>query len=178
MTENVFINTKNTSHSITAEVQIPQEGANGVILAQAGRFGGWSLYVKDGKPMYAYNFLGLKAYKVASSKPLPTGKVTIRYEFTYDGGGVGKGGTGKILVNGEKVAEGRIDRTQAFAFSADEGADVGVDGETPVTDDYKERDNAFTGQIHKVTVEIAPVKVSAAEREVIRKASVVVRMAE
>jgi hypothetical protein len=154
MTENVFINTKNKSHTITAEVQVPKGGANGVILSQAGRFGGWSLYVKDGKPMYTYNFLGLSSYKVAAPKPLPEGKVTIRYEFAYDGGGLGKGGKGTILVNGEKVAEGRIDRTQANLFSADEGADVGLDGETPVTDDYAERDNKFTGKIGKVTVDL------------------------
>ena len=154
MTENVFINTKNRSHTIIAEVTIPKDGANGVVLAQAGRFGGWSLYVKDGKPLYTYNFLGLSAYKVASPKVLPEGKVTIRYEFVYDGGGFGKGGKGTIFVNGEKVAEGRIDRTQGYAFSADEGADVGLDGETPVTDDYKQRDNKFTGKIHQVTVEL------------------------
>jgi arylsulfatase A-like enzyme len=154
MTENVFINTKNKSHTITAEVQVPKGGANGVILSQAGRFGGWSLYVKDGKPMYTYNFLGLSSYKVAASRPLPEGKVTILYEFAYDGGGLGKGGKGTILVNGEKVAEGRIDRTQANLFSADEGADVGLDGETPVTDDYAERDNKFTGKIGKVTVDL------------------------
>ena len=85
-----------------------------MILAQAGRFGGWSLYLKDGKPMYAYNFLGLKTYKVAATEALPAGKATIRYEFAYDGGGLGKGGTGTILVNGKKVAEGRIDRTQGY----------------------------------------------------------------
>src|SRR5262249_7318263 len=94
MTENVFINTKNRSHSITAEVQIPQGGASGVILSQAGRFGGWSLYVKDGKPMYTYNYLGLSASKVDSPTALPEGKVTIRYEFAYGGGGLGKSGTG------------------------------------------------------------------------------------
>ncbi len=154
MTENVFINTKNKSHTITAEVQVPKGGANGVILSQAGRFGGWSLYVKDGKPMYTYNFLGLSSYKVAAPTPLPEGKVTIRYEFAYDGGGLGKGGKGTIFVNGDKVAEGRIDRTQANLFSADEGADVGLDGETPVTDDYAERDNKFTGKIGKVTVDL------------------------
>ena len=154
MTENVFINTKNKSHIITAEVQVPKGGVNGVILSQAGRFGGWSLYVKDGKPTYAYNFLGLSSYKVAAPRPLPEGKVTIRYEFAYDGGGLGKGGKGTIFVNGDKVAEGRIDRTQGFAFSADEGVDVGLDGETPVTDDYKQRENKFTGTIVKVTVEV------------------------
>ena len=154
MTENVFINTKNKSHTITAEVQVPKGGANGVILSQAGRFGGWSLYVKDGKPTYTYNFLGLSSYKVAAPTPLPEGRVTIRYEFAYDGGGMGKGGKGTIFVNGEKVAEGRIDRTQANLFSADEGADVGLDAETPVTDDYEERDNKFTGKIDKVTIDL------------------------
>jgi arylsulfatase len=154
MSENVFINTKNRSHTITVEATIPKGGASGVLISQAGRFGGWSLYVKDGKPMYTYNLLGLSASKVASAKALPEGKVTVRYEFAYDGGGLGKGGKGTILVNGEKVAEGRIDRTQPNFFSADEGADVGVDGETPVTEDYKEGDNRFTGKIHKVVVEL------------------------
>jgi hypothetical protein len=125
-----------------------------VILSQAGRFGGWSLYVKDGKPMYTYNFLGLSASKVASPKALPEGKVTIRYDFAYDGDGLGKGGKGTIIVNGEKVAEGRIEKTQSNIFSGDEGADVGLDGETPVTEDYKEGDNRFTGKIHKVTIEL------------------------
>lgn len=154
MTENVFLNTKNRSHSITADLEIPQGGANGVLIAQAGRFGGWALYVKDGKPTYAYNFLGLQIFKVAADKPLPTGKVTVRYEFAYDGGGPGKGGTGTIFVNGDKVATGAIVRTQAFAFSADEGVDVGEDGETNVSDDYKEGDNNFTAKIHKIVVEL------------------------
>ena len=154
MTENVFINTKNRSHTITAEVMIPKGGANGVILSQAGRFGGWSLYVKDGKPIYTYNYAGLSVSRIASAKPLPEGKVTIRYEFEYEGGGLGKGGTGTIQVNGEKVAAGKIERTQSNVFSADEGVDVGVDGETAVTEDYREGDNKFTGQIVKVTVEL------------------------
>ncbi len=154
MTENVFINTKNRSHTITATVRIPQGGADGVILCQAGRFGGWSLYVKDHKPIYAYNYLGRDAFKIASPRPLPEGQVTIRFEFVYDGGGLGKGGNGTILINGEKLAEGRLPMTQGYFFSADEGADVGLDGETPVTDDYKERDNKFTGKIDKVTIEL------------------------
>ncbi len=150
----VFINTKNRSHSITAVVQIPAGGANGVIIAQAGRFGGWSLYLKDGKSRYTYNFLGLKADKIAANNPIPAGKATIRYEFAYDGGGLGKGGMGTILVNGETVATGQIDRTQFGAFSANEGVDVGLDCETPVTDDYKAGDNKFTGKIEKVMIEV------------------------
>ena len=173
MSENVFINTKDRSHTITAEVEIPQKGANGVILAQAGRFGGWSLYLKDGKPVYTYNFLGLQRFNIAAAQPLAAGKATIRYEFAYDGGGMGKGGMGTLFVNDKKVAEGRIEHTQCCAFSSDETADVGVDEATPVTEDYKERDNAFTGRIHKVTVELKEIKSASveAERSAVREAS-------
>lgn len=154
MMENVFINTKSVSHTITAEVEVPAKGCEGVVLCQAGRFGGWSLYVKDGKPRYCYNWVGLERYTIAADKPLPAGKVTIKYEFAYDGGGLGKGGNGTLLVNGEKVAEGRIGNTNAFIFSADETADVGADEATPVTEDYKEGDNKFTGKIGKVVIEV------------------------
>jgi arylsulfatase len=157
MSENVFINIKNRSFSINAHVEIPEGGANGVILAQAGRFGGWSLYLKDGKPTYCYNFLGLQQFKVAAPQALAPGKATVRMNFDYDGGGVGKGGTATLLVNGGQVANGRIDRTQGMVFSADETAGVGMDDATPVTTDYKERDNAFTGKILKVTVDVKPV---------------------
>jgi arylsulfatase len=161
MSENVFINIKNRSLSITADVEIPAGGANGVILAQGGRFGGWSLYLKDGRPAYCYNFIGLEEYKVSAPQAVAAGKATIRMNFDYDGGGLGKGGTANILVNGEKVASGRIERTQPAIFSADETAGVGVDDATPVTNDYKERDNAFTGKILKVTVDVKPIGAAA-----------------
>jgi hypothetical protein len=157
MSENVFINIKNRSYSVTADVEIPEGGANGVFLAQGGRFGGWSLYLKDGKPTYCYNFLGLQEFRVAAPKAVAPGKATIRMNFDYDGDGLGKGGTAAILVNGEKVASGRIERTQAMIFSADETAGVGKDDATPVTADYKERDNAFTGKISKVVVDVKPI---------------------
>jgi arylsulfatase len=157
MSENVFINIKNRSFSINADVEVPSGGANGVILAQAGRFGGWTLYLQDGKPTYCYNFLGLQQFKVAASQPLAAGQATVRMNFDYDGGGAGKGGTATLLVNGQQVASGRIDRTQGMMFSADETAGVGMDDATPVTTDYKERDNAFTGKILKVTVDVKPV---------------------
>jgi len=142
---------------ITAEVDVPKKGVNGVILAQAGRFGGWSLYVKDGKPTYTYNWLGLQRYTVASKQALPAGKATIRFEFAYDGDGVGKGGVAKLLVNGKNVATGRIERTQCCAFSADEGADVGADEGTPVTEADKVPFK-FTGKIAKVTIELKEMK--------------------
>jgi arylsulfatase len=168
MSENVFINIKNRSLSITADVDVPEGGANGVMLAQGGRFGGWSLYLKDGKPTYCYNFLGLEEFKVAATQPVAAGKATIRMNFDYDGGGPGKGGTATLLVNGEKVASGRIERTQAGIFSPDETAGVGADDATPVTADYKERDNVFTGKIFKVTVDVKPI--GAAEKAAASKA--------
>ncbi len=173
MSENVFIGLKNRSHTITAEVEIPKTGANGVLLAQAGRFGGWSLYVKDGRPAYTYNWLGLQRYTVAATQSLPAGKTTIRYEFSYDGGGLGKGGKGTIFVNGRQVATGRIERTQCCFFSADEGTDVGADEGTPVTEAYKPPFK-FTAKISKVTVELKDVK--AAEHEGAEEAHRVARL--
>ena len=155
MMEGVFINIKNRSKTITAEVDVPAGASNGTILAQGGRFGGWALYVKDGVPAYDYNFLGMKSTSIKASKPLPAGKATIRYDFAYDGGGPGKGGMGTLFVNGEKVAEGRIEHTQAGIFSADETADVGIDLGTPVVEAIgSEAKSKFTGHIPKVTVEV------------------------
>lgn len=154
MAENAFINIKNRSHTITAEVEVPSSGVDGVILCQGGRFGGWSLYVKDGKPTYTYNWLGLESFTIASTEPLPAGKSTIRFVFAYDGGRPGAGGTGTIEVNGKKVASGRIEKTEPMMFSIDDGADVGSDGGTPVTETYSEHGNTFAGKIKKVTLEL------------------------
>jgi arylsulfatase A-like enzyme len=155
MMEGVFINVKNRSKTITAELEVPQGVANGTIIAQGGRFGGWSLYVKDGVPAYDYNFLGLKQTSIVASKPLAPGKATVKLDFAYDGGGPGKGGLGTIYVNGEKVAEGRIEHTQPGIFSADETADVGIDLGTPVVESIgSEAKSKFSGHISKVTVEV------------------------
>jgi hypothetical protein len=160
MLENTFINVKNRSKTITAEIEIPSGGANGVILAQGGRFGGWSLYVKDGKPAYTYNFLGLERYTVAATNPIPAGSATVKLDFIYDGGGLGKGGMATLSVNGEAVAEGRIEKTQPLIFSADETADVGLDNQTPVAEGIGigRDETRFTGKIRKVTVEVKDVK--------------------
>ena len=155
MTENVFLNIKNTSKTITAEIVVPEGGGNGAILVQGGRFGGWALYVKDGVPAYDYNFLGLQRFTVAATEKLEPGKATIRFEFKYDGGGLAKGGMGTLYVNGKKVGEGRIERTQPMVFSADETADVGIDLATPVVETIgSEAKSKFTGRIPKVTIEI------------------------
>ena len=166
MMENVFINTKNASHSITAEVSIPKGGGTGVILAQGGRFGGWSLYLKDGKPAYTYNWLGLKRYTIAAQKALPAGKASIRYEFAYDGGGFCKGGVGTIFVNNKKVAQGRVENTQGYLLSLDEGADVGEDGETPVVEDYgNPAPHKFNSKIEKVTIDVKKMQMAGALEE-------------
>jgi len=155
MTENTFLNIKNKSKTITAEVEVGKDGGNGIIITQGGRFGGWALYVKDGVPAYDYNFLGLQRFTVASDNRLPEGKSTIRFEFAYAGGGMGKGGDAVLYVNDEKVAEGKIPHTQAIFFSADETADVGIDLATPVVESIgSEKESKFTGHIPKVTVEV------------------------
>jgi arylsulfatase len=155
MQENVFLNVKNKSMKITADVEIPAGGGNGTLIAQGGRFGGWSLYVKGGKPAFDYNFLGLERWSIASAQALAPGKATIVFDFAYDGGGPGKGGTGTLSVNGKQVAQGRIERTQAAIFSADDTADVGIDLATPVVESVgSEKKSRFTGRIPKLVLEI------------------------
>jgi arylsulfatase A-like enzyme len=157
MLEGVFINVKNRSKTITAEIEVPAEGGNGTLIAQGGRFGGWSLYVKDGMPGYDYNFLGLQRTSIASTKKLKPGKAQLRFQFDYDGGGPAKGGLGTLFVDGEKVAESRIAATQPGLFSADETADVGIDLGTPVVEAIgAEAKSRFTGRIPKLTVEVRP----------------------
>jgi len=155
MMENTFLSVKNRSKTVTAEIEVPESGANGTLIAQGGRFGGWSLYVKDGKPGYDYNFLGLQRSSIASNKQLAPGKATVRFEFAYAGGGPGKGGKGTLYINDEKVAEGDIAHTQAAIFSADETADVGIDLGTPVVETVGcEEKSKFNGKIPKLTVEV------------------------
>jgi arylsulfatase len=154
MTEDAFINVKNRSFSITADLEIPVGGASGVILVQGGRFGGWSLHVKDGKLAFTYNFLGLQRTTITSARPLPAGPVTARMEFAYDGGGVAKGGLVSLFVMGEKAGAGRIERTQPYGFSVEDGADVGMDTCTPVIEDYQPSSTIFTGTIRKVVVDV------------------------
>ena len=158
MTENVFLNVKNRSKTVTAEIEVPEGGGNGTLIAQGGRFGGWSLYVKDGVPGYHYNFLGLQHFAVVGTDKLEPGKSTIRFQFDYDGGGLAKGGKGTLYVNDKQVGEGRIERTQPMIFSADETADVGIDLATPVVEAIgAEAKSRFTGKVNKVTIEVGPM---------------------
>ncbi len=154
MMENAFINVKSVAHTVTAEIEVPDDKTNGVIIAQAGYFGGWALYMKDGKVRHEYNFFGLERTKVSGDTALAPGKHTLSYEFIPDEKKPGTGGKSILSVNGNKVAEGHIPKTQPFCFSGDEGADVGIDGETNVSNDYPPNlPSTFTGKIVKVTVE-------------------------
>ena len=155
MMENAFINVKGVHHTVDAEVEIPEgKTAEGVIIAQAGYFGGWTLYLKDGKARHEYNWFALERTNIGGDTPLAPGKHHIRYEFIPDGRKPGTGGKSILSVNGRKVAEAQIPKTQPFAFSGDEGADVGIDAETNVSKDYKPGlPSTFNGKIVKVTVE-------------------------
>ncbi len=154
--ENAFLNVKNKSKTITAEIEVAEGTvANGTVIVQGGRFGGWSLYVKDGIPGYHYNFLGLQQFEIVSTEKLPVGKSTLRFEFAYEGGGLGKGGTGTLFINDKKVGEGKIAMTQPMMFSGDETADVGIDLATPVVEAIgSEHQSKFTGHIPKLTIEV------------------------
>ena len=156
--ENVFINVKGVHHIITAQIEVPDATASGVIIAQAGYFGGWTLYMKEGKVHHEYNWFALERTNIATPSALALGKHTIVYEFIPDEAKPGTGGKSFLTIDGQRVAEGHIPKTQPFAFSADEGADVGEDGETNVSPDYKQGDNKFTGKIEKVTIDLNKMK--------------------
>jgi len=160
LSENSVLNLKNKSHSVTAGITVPATGAEGVIVAQGGNIGGWSLYAKGGKLKYCYNLLGIHQFYAESSGPLTPGDHQVRMEFAYAGGGLGKGGTASLFVDGKKVGEGKVAATAAMIFSADDGCDVGVDTGSPVSPDYGSRGNEFTGTVKGVQLAIAEDAVS------------------
>ena len=154
LSENCVLNLKNKSHSVTANIVVPEKGAEGVIIAQGANIGGWSLYAKEGKLKYCYNWSGLKCFIVDGGK-IPAGERQVRMEFKYDGGGLGKGGVATLFVDGQKAGEGKIEATLATIFSADDGLDVGEDTGAPVSPEYGSSHNAFNGEIKGVQLAIA-----------------------
>ncbi|TGD88232.1 arylsulfatase [Mycolicibacterium sp. CH28] len=152
--EGCVLNIKNKSHSVTADVLVPDGGAAGVICTQGGQVGGWALYVHDGRLKYCYNFFGIQYFIIAADQPLPAGKHQVRVEFAYDGGGLAKGGTVTLYHDGKAVGTGRVEITIPMGFSADEACDVGRDTGSPASPDYGPADNAFTGRIDWVQIDI------------------------
>ena len=156
------VNTKNTSHTITATIEVPKDGADGVIVAEGGTAGGFTLYIKNGKPIYEYNYLAHERYKIASSESLSPGPSKIRLDFKYDGG-IGKGGDVSMFVNDKKVAEGRVEKTTPARFGG-ESFDVGMDNGSPVSEEYRSP-FTFTGSIKKVDIHIAPSGLSESDEQ-------------
>jgi arylsulfatase len=174
-------NVRNKSYSVTAEVEIPENGASGVLVTQGGRFGGWGLLLLDGKPMFVHAFSNQEQhkYRIAANQQLSPGKHTVRFDFQYDGGGIGKGGTGTLLVDGQQVAQGHIERTIRFRFSLDETFDVGEDTGTPVIEDYAARmPFKFTGALTKLTIDLAPQTLSAKDQKEIEEGAKAMKIAE
>jgi arylsulfatase A-like enzyme len=154
LSENSVVSIKNKSFSVTAEVEMPDVSAEGVIIAQGGRFGGWSLYAKGGKAKFVYNVLGIHEFPIEATEPIPTGKHQVRIEFAYDGGGLGKGGNVTLYYDGKEVGKGRVAATQAIIFSADETTDIGYESGTPVSPDYTTGDSRFNGKISWVQIDL------------------------
>jgi arylsulfatase len=152
--ENTVINTKNKSHAVTADLEVPSSGAAGVIVAQGGAQGGWAMYAHDGRLRYHYNLLGAKRASVTSDSPIPSGAHQVRMEFEYDGGGLGKGANVTLFCDGTAIGKGRVERTHLFAFALDETLEVGCDLGEPVSEDYGQKNNAFNGSVKRVQIDI------------------------
>ena len=139
---------------MTAELQVPEGGAEGVIVSQGGAFAGWSLYVKNGKPKYCYNLFGVQLFHIEGDTEIPSGTHQVRVEFDYDGGGLGKGGTVSLYVDGAKTGEGRVEATVPMLFSADETCDIGSDTASAVSSDYTPEESRFTGTVDWVQIDV------------------------
>ncbi|GAA4382643.1 arylsulfatase [Agromyces bauzanensis] len=153
LSENSVVSIKNKSFSVTAEVEVPEGGVEGVIIAQGGRFGGWSVYVTGGTAKFVYNVLGIQEFATVADTAIPAGTHQVRMEFAYDGGGLGKGGDVTLFYDGDEVGTGRVDATQALVFSADETTDVGYESGTAVSPDYTPQSSRFTGKINWVQID-------------------------
>ncbi len=154
LTENTVLNLKNKSHSITAEIILPGTAANGVIIAQGGAFAGWSLYAKDGTLKYCYNLLGIQRFYIESTAVLPAGLHQVRVEFTYDGGGLAKGGNVTLFLDGSQVGAGRIPASVPLVFSADETTEIGYESASPVAEDYTMHTSVFNGKINWIQLDV------------------------
>ena len=154
LSELSVISMKNKSFSVTAEIEVGTKPADGVIIAQGGRFGGWSLYAKGGCLKFVYNVLGIHEFPTEATEPIPQGKHQVRMEFAYDGGGLGKGGDVTLYCDGQAIGKGRVQATQAMGFSADETTDIGYESGTPVSADYTTHSSKFSGKINWVQIDV------------------------
>jgi hypothetical protein len=154
LTENSVLVMKNRSYTVTAEIKVPKTGAQGVIVAQGGGANGWSLYAKDGKLKYCYNLLGVKLTFIEGTRKIPSGKHQVRVEFKYDGGDLANGGAVSLYVDGEKDGEGRLGMAIPMMYSGEETCSVGKDEGSPVSPDYGQHGNGFTGTVNWVRFDL------------------------
>ena len=154
LSENSVVNIKNKSFSVTANITVPEDGAEGVIIAQGGRFGGWAVYARDGHLKFTYNVLGIHEFPVTAEQAIPSGEHQIRMEFAYDGGGLAKGGNVTLYPDGDAVGEGRVEMTHPMIFAADETTDVGRETGTTVASDYTSATSRFNGKIEWVQIDV------------------------
>jgi hypothetical protein len=133
---------------------VPDGGASGVIISQGGAFAGWALYLHEGKAAYCHNLFGLRRFKTYGETPVSADTHQVRMEFAYDGGGLAKGGTVTLYVDGEQVGEGRVEAIVPMAYSADETCDLGFDSGSSVSDDYSTESSTFTGSVNWVQLDI------------------------
>jgi arylsulfatase len=154
LSEGSMVVTHNKSYSLTAEIEVPKSGANGVIIALGGSIGGWTLYALNGKLKHCYNFFGIQRFFAEGTQPIPGGTHQVRMEFKYDGGGLAKGGAVSLFVDGKKDGESRVDMTIPMLFSADETCDVGKETGSPTSPDYGPKDNEFSGQVNWVQIDL------------------------
>jgi len=153
---------KNKSFRITADVNLAKGDENGVVLTQGGLFGGYALLFRGGRPVFHYNLLDVAHFEIAATDALTAGRHTVVFDFRYDGGGIGRGGTASLSADGRQIAQGRVDRTVPVRFSLDETFDVGEDTGTPVSEDY-DVPNRFTGEVEKLVIQLGDTKLSAAD---------------
>jgi arylsulfatase A-like enzyme len=159
------------SYTITAKVEVPQGGGEGMIVTDGGRFGGYGLYLLKGKPVFTYNFLGIERARWEGKDALSAGKHTIVFDFKYDGPGFAKGGTGVLKVDDKEVANQKIPHTIPALLTIDETFDVGVDTRTPVDDKDYQVPFGFTGKIAKVTFKLGPTQLTSLEQKLVQYAS-------
>ena len=152
--ENCVLNVKNKSHAVSAQITVRDGGGSGVIVAQGGEFGGWALYLHEGRLRYCYNLFGMRRFKVEAPTPLTPGAHRVGVDFAYDGGGLGLGGTATVYVDGSPEGKGRVEASAAILFSADETTDVGRDTASPVSDDYTPAGSRFTGSVEWVRIDL------------------------
>jgi arylsulfatase len=163
LSESSVLSIKNRSHAVTAEIVVPKRGAQGVVIAQGGSIGGWSIYLKEGRLSYCYNLLGVQRFYVGTDAAIPAGTRQVRMEFDYDGPGLGKGGTVRLYLDGEPVGEGAVAATAAMIFSADDTCDIGREDGALVAEDYPVP-NAFTGEVRWVQIDVDDAAVDADHR--------------